>query len=237
MLSPVYNSHSCEDDVLVSERLMQRLAFAIVIVGAVALSYLLLYAKLLNKQAESIVRTAYELCAQKQAPTLADIRGHFGTQIKQLDEWPHSLCAYTVILSNRILAALHLAPYTQMESYFLVRDGTVLGDMVNYTTTVNHRYTVVAHVQIDFCKGCQMFAIHPWDQSSPLDTNGLVEIGNEASAHNRRTVLSLNTACLTRVGGCDSVADLLPTVWQKTANGRIACKIGNDEGFVQKPAD
>jgi len=225
-----------DDDVSVSKRLMRR-ALAIVIVGAVAFSSLLLYANLLKKRAESIVRMAYELCGQQQAPTLADIRRRFGTQLKQLDGCPHSLCAYRVMLSNRVLASLHLASYTQMESYFLVRDGTVLGDMVNYSTTVNQRYTVVAHVQIDFCRGCQMVAIHPWDQSSPLDTNGLVEIGNEASPHNRRTVLSLNTACLTRIGGCHSVADLLPTVWQQTSNGRIACKIENDRGFAQKPAD
>ncbi len=113
----------------------------------------------------------------------------------------------------------------------------VLENMVNYTTKVNHRYNVVSHVQVDFCKGCQTFAIHPWDESSSLDTNGLVVIGNEASAQNRRTVLALNTRCLTKLGGCDSIAALLPTVWQQTANKRIACKIRNDRGFVEKPAD
>jgi uncharacterized protein YceK len=108
--------------------------------------------------------------------------------------------------------------------------------MVDYITAVNGRYNVVSHVQIDYCKGCQMFAIHPWDQSSPLDTNGLVEIGSEASPQDRHTVLSLNTSCLTKVGGCGSIADLLPTVWQKTASKRIACKLQNDKGFIEKPA-
>ena len=118
-----------------------------------------------------------------------------------------------------------------------IRDGLLLETLVDYTTTVNHRYNVVTHVQIDFCKGCQTFAIHPWDESSPLDTNGLVGIGREASGLNRRTVLSLNTRCLTKLGGCDSVADLLPTVWQQTANKRIACRIQNDKGFAEKPSN
>ena len=190
-----------------------------------------------NERAETMVRTAYELSDQKQIRVLADLRNRFGKRLKQFDGCPPSECAYTVVLSNRVLAALHIVPYTEMKSYFSVRDGVVLGNMVDYTTTINNRYNVVSHVQIDFCKGCQTFAIHPWDQSSPLDTNGLVEIGSEASAQNRRTVLSLNTRCLTKVGGCDSIADLLPTVWQQTASKRIACKIRNDQGFIEKPAN
>ena len=123
-----------------------------------------------------------------------------------------------------------------MESHFWTRDGVVLTNMVDYTTTVNRRYRIVSHVQIDFCKDCQTFAIHPWGAASPLDTNGIVEIGNKASAESRRTVLSLNTGCLTKLGGCQSVADLLPTVWKQTADNKIACVIQNDRGFVQKPA-
>jgi len=214
--------------------MIRRLAIAIAVVGVVAFASFFLYAHLLNERAETMVRTAYELSDQKQIPVLADLREHFG---KRLTRCPPSECDYAVFLSNRVLAALHIVPYTEMKSYFFVRDGVVLGSMVDYITTVNDRYNVVSHVQIDFCKGCQTFAIHPWDQSSPLDTNGLVEIGNEASAQNRRTVLSLNTHCLTKLGGCDSIADLLPTVWQQTASRRIACKIQNDKGFIATPAD
>ena len=222
----------------VSKKLMiRRLAIALAIVGAVALGSLLLFVHLLNKKADIIVRTAYELSDQKQTPTLADIRERFGKRLRQVDGCPPTQCVYTVVLSNRVLAALHFVPYTEMKSYFWVRDGVLLGTMVDYTTTVNHRYNVVSHVQIDFCNWCQMVAIHPWDQSSPLDTNGLIEIGSESSAQNRRTALSLNISCLTRVRGCDSVADLLPTVWRQTANKRIACKLENDKGFVEKPAN
>jgi len=109
--------------------------------------------------------------------------------------------------------------------------------MVDYTTTINGHHRIVSHVQIDFCKDCQTFAIHPWDEASPLDTNGIVEIGNRASAESRRTALSLNTGCLTKLSGCQSVADLLPTIWKETADGKIACVIQNDRGFIQKPAN
>jgi hypothetical protein len=198
---------------------------------------LFLYAHLVNQRAELMLRAVYELSEQNQVPTLEDIRTRFGNRLKQLDGCTASECGYSVALSNRPLAVLHAAPYTELKSYFSVRDGLVLGTMVDYATMVNHSYTIVSHVQIDLCTGCQTFAIHPWDQSSPLDTNGIVEIGKEASAQNRRGVLSLNTRCLTKFGGCDSVADLLPTVWRQTENQKIACRIPNDRGFVVKPAN
>ncbi len=217
--------------------MIRRLAIAVAAIGVSALGSLFLYAHFVNDRAEIMVRTIYELSDQKQIPTLADIRERFGKQLKQLDRCTAADCGYAVVLSNRALAALHTIPYTELKIYFWVRDGLLLETLVDYTTTVNHRYNVVTHVQIDFCKGCQTFAIHPWDESSPQDTNGLVGIGREASGLNRRTVLSLNTRCLTKLGGCDSVADLLPTVWQQTADKRIACRIKNDKGFAEKPAN
>jgi hypothetical protein len=71
---------------------------------------------------------------------------------------------------------------TELQSYLWTKNGLVLENMLNYTTTVKHRHRIVSHVQIDFCKGCGYIAVHRWDVASPLDTNGLVQIGNESSA-------------------------------------------------------
>lgn len=193
------------------------------------------YLHLLTKRARFIAGTAYELSQEKQTPTVADIRQRFGSGL--LDECLGSECSYTVTVSNRVLAALHIVPYTELRSYFWTRDGMILENMLNYTTTVNRRHRIVSHVQIDFCKGCAYIAVHPWDAASPLDTNGLVQMGNESSAQSLRTVLSLNTDCFTRYDGCQSVADLLPTVWKQTAEMKIACIVQNDRGFVQKPTN
>jgi hypothetical protein len=167
---------------------------------------------------------------------VADIRQRFGSRL-QLDGCLGSDCSYSVTLSNRFLAALHIVPYTELQSYFQTRDGVVWANMLNYTTTVKRRHRIVSHVQIDFCKGCGYIAVHPWDAASPLDTNGLVEIGNESSAQSLRTVLSFSADCFTKYDGCQSVADMLPTVWKETAEMKIACILQNDEGFVQKPTN
>src|SRR5690348_7976134 len=123
--------------------MIRRLAIAVVVVTMSALGSLFLYAHFLNERAETMVRIAYELSDQKQIPTLADIQAHFGERLKRADGCPSSECTYTVVVSNRILAALHVVPYAEMESYFWVRDGVVLEEMVNYTTTVARRYSIV----------------------------------------------------------------------------------------------
>ena len=215
--------------------MIRRLAIAVPLMLLIACGSLFFYGHLLNKRAQVIVRAGYEL-SEKQAPTVSEIQAYFGHQLR-LEECRASDCSYGVEVSNRVLAGLHLAPYTEMKSQFWVRDGIVLINALTYSITVNRRNTVVSHLQIDFCNECQTFAIHPWDASSPLDTNGIVEIGSKVSAPSRRTVLSLNTGCLITLSDCRSVADLLPTVWHQTGDRKIACLIKNDRGFVQKPAN
>lgn len=200
-----------------------------------AIGAVFLYSRLLGARSEDLLRSAYEISQHRPNPTVGDLREHFRSHLKQVGWCPPTECAYTVTISNKVLAVLRLAPYTEISSYFYIRDGVVREDMVNYTT-VSHGHSIVAHVQVDICSECQGFAIHPWSESTPLDTNGLVEIGSQSSAQNIRAVLLLNTACLTSFGGCRTVADLLPSVWRRTPDGAIACTIANDRGMVQKPA-
>jgi hypothetical protein len=139
---------------------IRRSSIAIAVVVLIACGFLLWYRHALNKRAQLILCAAFER-SEKQAPTLSDFQKHFGQELR-VGECRASDCADRVAVSNRVLAVLHLAPYTKMESHFWVRNGVVLMNMLNCTTTVNHRNTVVSHVQIDFCGDCQSFSIHPW---------------------------------------------------------------------------
>jgi hypothetical protein len=194
-----------------------------------------LYVHLLTERAKFMVRTAYELSEQKEMPTVSELRYRYGTRLKRLDGCPAPDCGYTAALSNRVLAFLRIVPYTEMKSYFWVRDGRLIGILLDYTARANGNYAVVSHVQIDFCEGCQSFAIDPWDDLSPLGKDGSVAIGNQAPAAEKRTALSLDTTCLTRTR-CYNIADLLPAIWSRTPDNRIACRIQNHEGWVRKPA-
>jgi hypothetical protein len=216
---------------------MRRASIAIGATAILAICAFFLYAHLVKARTDYVLQIAYELSQKRPNTSIADLRQRFGSHLKQVEGCPPSECAYTVTVSNRVFAALRLAHYTEISSRFYAKDGVVLDNMVNYTTLLDHHHSIVTHVQIDLCRDCQMFAIHPWSESSALDTNGLVEIGSQTPEQTIRTVLLLNTACLTSLGGCKTIADLLPTVWRRTADGRIACRIANDKGFVEKPAD
>ena len=212
----------------------RRLILSVVAVLLAGLLFFGLCVHRLRSRAESIIHNAYELSEQSQPPTLGQLRDRYGDRLR-LDGCADLACGYTVALSNRFLASLHLVPYTELQSHFWLRNGVLSENMLDYSTLVGHRYTVVAHVQTDFCESCRAFAIDPWTGSSPPNSNGMVEIGIKTVASSRRAVFALNTNCLTQ-GGCVSVADLLPTVWAKTADEKIACRIPTDKGWVQRPA-
>lgn len=192
-----------------------------------------LYVHFLNGRAESMAQMAFELSQEPKPPTLAELQKLYGRSLT-VSSCAGSECSYTVTLSNRFLATFHVLPYTELKSYFRLRDGFLLTHMLDYRTVVDHHYSVAVHVQTDFCGTCQAFAIDPWTDSAASNANGIVSVGNKTPATSRRIVFSLNTRCLTR-RGCTSVADLLPTVWAKAADNRIACKVQTDNGWVEKP--
>ena len=177
-----------------------------------------------------MVRTVYELSQRQQPPAVADLQQRFGDRLKRRPFPSSAECEYEVRVSNRVLPSLGVGPYIELKTSFWTRSGVVLGSMTDFTINRHRKHIVVVHVQIDFCDTCQTFAIHPW-QSSSLGTNGLVEIGQKSSAKNKQVALSLNTRCLTKLGGCETVADLLPSVW-KVDGDRIICIVENDRGFV-----
>jgi hypothetical protein len=195
-----------------------------------------LYSYLLRKRGESMVRSAYELSNYNGPLTSTVLKKQYGRSLKTLPECTPSLCAYEVVIKNRVLALLHLVPYTELRSQFWLRNGVVYENMLDYMTTVDRRYNVVAHAGIGFNED-PYFAVHPWGASAPLDTNGLAHISSVLPNVKKQTVLALDTSCLTRIGGCTTIAELLPSVWQRTPNDQIKCVVSNHEGWVVAPAD
>jgi hypothetical protein len=232
---PDYDSYAQIFARLVSNLLViRRLVVAVTLAALVVCGSSFWYLHLLKKRARFMAETAFELAQAKQPPTVTDIRQRFGNIVP--DGCMGSDCSYTVTVSNRFPALLHIVPYTELQSYFWTRNGVLLENMLNYTTTVNRNHRIVSHVQIDFCD-CRHVSVHPWDAASPLDTNGLVEIGKSSSPQSLSTVLSLDANCFTKFNGCQSIADLLPTVWKRTAEMKITCLLQNDKGWVEKPTD
>jgi hypothetical protein len=212
----------------------RRLALASAVAVVLAVFSFTLYGYWISEQARFMLRTAQEFSEQETQPTVDEIRQRFGARL-QVDYCGADSCSYKVTVSNQIVAALHLVPYTELQSNFWVRNGLVYENLLDYMTTVRDRKNVTAHAAVQFEKGC-VFSLDPWEDSSPTNSNGLADIAPDCPSAEKQVVLDLNIACLTKLGGCGTIADLIPTMWKHNADGTIRCRIPSCEGFVHPPA-
>src|SRR5579863_3507948 len=98
--------------------------FAIVVMLlAVAASGIYLYR--IKRNADSVVRIAYELTLNGHPPTIRELRQRFGSELKQNDPCALDGCDYDLFVSNRVLAAVGLIPYATLRSSFWVKNGVV----------------------------------------------------------------------------------------------------------------
>ena len=204
----------------------------IVIVSGIAIVAFALYAHLLKERAESLIRITCELSSfGGSPPTLAVLESKLGHRLRRVEGCMPSECGYEVKLSNRPLAVLRIVPATELKADFWLRDGVVEESMLDFTTQADYRSSIVVHSQMDF-NDSDSFYLHPWGSSSPLDTNGLVVISSGSAEEKKKAALALNVNCLTKPGGCSTVADLLPTIWERSTNNEIKSRLPNHEGFI-----
>jgi len=208
-------------------RLLCRLAVVSGILVLLSLGALGVYLRQLKRSADEVVRVSFELSQRENLPTLDEIRRQFGAQLKQPDPCIASGCGYEVMLSNRVLAEIHLAPYTALRSSFWAKDGVLESNSLEFWTAGSQRRMVGMTVLTKYCDQCDSFSVIPCEDSMELGTSGSVEIGYRSAIRNKRTALALDTACLTKLRGCDTIADLHPTVWQRTPVRTIRCRVSN----------
>lgn len=205
------------------------------ICAGVAVSFIPVYSIVLRKKAESLIRNA-SIVSQHlgQTTTVGTVQAIYRGSLTQKPDCTPAYCGYEVVESNRVLAALHWAPYSELRSEIWFRDGILSASILHFTSTGNPRHSIVAHVYIQEGTGRE-FDLHPWEESSPADTNGIVDVRPESLKAHERTVLGFDTRCLSSHHGCMSVAELLPTVWEQRKDGRIRCRLKNHEGFIESP--
>ena len=212
----------------------RRLAVASAVTVVLAVSSFTLYGYWISERARFMLRTAQELSEQETQPTVDQIRQRFGARL-QAEYCGADICSYNVTVSNRVFAALHVVPYTELRSNFWVRNGLVYENLLDYMTTVGDRKNVTAHAAIQFEEGC-VFSLDPWEDSSPINSNGLADIAPDCPSSEKQAVLDLNVSCLTKLRGCRTIADLIPAMWKHNADGTIRCRIPSCEEFVHPPA-
>jgi hypothetical protein len=208
---------------------MRKVRFAIIAVVCsliAGLCFIWAYSLELEHRANRLVRVCYEFSERGGPPSLEKIRNVFGSDLQQLGPCSNDGCGYEVNVSNGLLHAFHLVPYTHLRTQFWEEKGVMQSNSV-YFYTMPHG---MVDVLVKYCWACDPPNMYPYENASSSFT-GYVEIDLSAPEIARKKAFGMNTACLTRWGGCDSTAQLLPTVWQKAGQNTVRCIIPNREGF------
>jgi hypothetical protein len=126
------------------------------------------------------------------------------------------ICAYLMDTDNAFLRLLHLAPRTTFSAMVTVRDGIVIGVVVFETKSGLRAISLVQMSEMPFWCGASPCV----SQLPPhvVRAAGIsVMISNDSSIRNHLQE-AVNSACLSRIRGCSSYADLMPVTKQLNVN-------------------
>src|ERR1700722_6581813 len=73
-----------------------------------------IYLYRVRRNAERVVRIAYELSLSGRPPTIQELRQRFGSALRQPDPCAPDGCGYDLFVSNRVLAAIRLIQYAEI---------------------------------------------------------------------------------------------------------------------------
>jgi hypothetical protein len=211
----------------VSNGAMRKVRFVIIaaVCSLIALGFIWAYSFELEHRANRLVRVCYELSERGKPPSLEEIRNVFGSYLQQLGPCSNDGCGYEVNVSNGVLHAFHLVPYTNLRTQFWEQKGITQSNSVYFYTIPHANLSVL----VKYCTACDPPNVYPYKNASTSFT-GYVETDLSAPDVARKKVFGINTTWLTRWGGRDSTAQLLPTVWQKAGQNTVRCIIPNREG-------
>jgi hypothetical protein len=178
-----------------------------------------------HREADARLSDLRELAVSAD-PTAAfeSIRQKYGSELHPLG-CDRQTCQHELSLSNRNISAFRVVPYTELDIWFTAYEGSLVRVMVEYRTALNSSQSPVLHVQQDMCAhGCGVrFDVNPHGITQQM-WNGLVEFNSVATPQQRNAALALNLDCLARIGGCDDITDLLPTMWVRAGPETIASR-------------
>jgi hypothetical protein len=184
-------------------------------------SVLVIYSTWLDHKAAKTIRLSYELVQREPSPTLDDLRRHFGGDLQQSATCSSAGCGYEITLSNRILAQVHLAPYSALRSAFWVKDGVLEENTLEVWTRASRERMIVAYADAKYCEQCAEFDVVPCEGPKSEIASGSVRVGSRSTPIQERNAFGFNAKCLTTPKGCGSIAELLPTIWDETKEGMM----------------
>lgn len=153
------------------------------------------------------------------------LKRRYGRKLRPLG-CSQQFCQYKISFSNRSISALQIVPYTELNVWFTVYEQSLQIAMLEYRTALSGPESPVVHVQAGMCgRGCGVrFDVNPHGSTQQI-WNGLVEFDTRTTPEQRDAALALNLDCLSRIGGCKDIVELLPRVWTYAGPGTITSRL------------
>jgi hypothetical protein len=120
----------------------------------------------------------------------------------------------TIYIDNTHLSRWRLAPETSLTAELFLRGGRTDSLSVNYKVVYHtHRFGGVLIDLRESDPSGESFVLAPryYDQHPG---RAIVHLTSKSTALQRRETWDLNIACLRKIGGCASAADLAPGIWR-----------------------
>jgi len=207
-----------------------KVAVAVVSLALASCIALASYIFAIRRSASAAVAAVREMAVSSDPDTaLRDFKQKFANGVRESAWCTPSDCGYELSITNRWLSASRLFPYTEM----LVRISHVRG---LYIANIDYRVAPrgadgpVVHVQWDDCatECVENFSINPHGRSSSNTHNGIVELNRNVTPKQREAAFALKVNCLTKFGGCQGIAEMLPQIWKQNGDGTIASRLRSD---------
>jgi len=185
----------------------------IILLAAIAFAVLWSYNLSLQATAQSLILEVEDLGrTQNRTERFDRLRRRYRQRLRPSDQCTHERCYYKITVTNRVLAALRITPYTELKAYFQIRDDNPTGTLLEYRAAFRDGVSPVVHVQDDFYGGVDFF-VNPHDADGQVVSNGLVMVNTTTNADQKAYAYALNVNCLTQIGGCRDGRNLLPGIW------------------------
>jgi hypothetical protein len=144
---------------------MRRVRFAIITAVCCLITGLCViwaYSLELKFRANRLVRVCYEFSERGKPPTLEEIRNALGSDLQQLGPCSNDGCGYEVNVSNGLLHAFRLVPYTNLRSQFWEEKGIMQSNSIYFYTMPHGNVDVL----VKYCRACDPPNMYPYENAS-----------------------------------------------------------------------
>jgi len=203
-----------------------------VVVATVLLLFVILEITLQvsRRKVESLLRDVSVL-SNSQDPTayFSFMKRRYARDLQPKDYCTPSRCIYEVAITNKMPYWFRPIPRTGFTASFEIYDGSLIHVLMQYRSSRSDVPSPLVWVQQDIWTnpsiGCNWIAVDPHGRDVKQTAHGDVDLGRCATPFEKKVALNFDLECMTKLGGCKDISEMLPDVWKRTAPDAVSTRI------------